>query len=94
MATIEAEGFLFRKALDRPPSLIIVIGIWILFMPAGVASALLAIYLILNQQGLANFVFFWAFVAVSYIAFVILYRITKNFVTRRSEEFPRNRSES
>ena len=83
MSTIQTEGFLFRKALDRPPGLIVLIGIWVLFMPAGVMSAYLAVYFILTQRGLANFIFFWAFVLLTYIAFVVLYRVTRNYVATR-----------
>lgn len=83
MSTIQTEGFLLRKALDRPLTPIVLIGIWVLFMPAGVMSAYLAVYYILTQRGLANFVFFWAFVLLTYIASVVLYRVTKNYIARR-----------
>ena len=40
--SIQTQGFLFRKAVDKPPNLIVVIGIRILFAPtvaAGVYAA-------------------------------------------------------
>lgn len=81
MQTIQAEGHLFRKATEGRPTPIVVIGIWICFLPCLVFSVYAALRFILNPRGFSEFFFFWALVALSYAAFVILYRVTKNFLT-------------
>ena len=85
VSTIQAEGFLFRKALDSPPRTIVLIGIWILFLPMFAVGVYAAVYTIMFSRGLSNFVFFWAFVGLSYIAFVILYRVTKKYLFAREK---------
>ncbi len=32
---IQAEGFAYRSAVDGPPKLIILVGMWFLFAPTG-----------------------------------------------------------
>jgi hypothetical protein len=81
MQTIQAEGFLFRKALEGRPRPIVVLGVWILFFPMLALSVGFAIHLIFNPSGFSDFVFFWAFVGLAYAAFVILYRVTRNYLT-------------
>ena len=83
VSTIQAEGFLFRKALDGPPNRLVLVGVWILFLPVCVLSAGSAIYLILYQRGSVGFFFFWVFVGLTCIAFIILYRLTKKYVVTR-----------
>ena len=79
--SINAQGFLFRKALEGRPKPIVVAGIWLTFFPTLLASLYAATYLILNRTRFADFFFFWAFIGLGYVAFVILYRITKNYLT-------------
>jgi len=83
--SINAQGFLFRKALEGRPKPIVLAGLWLMFFPALLASLYAATRLILNRTGLADFFFFWAFVGVAYVAFVILYRVTRNYLTARRE---------
>lgn len=80
LQSIQAEGFLLRKATEGRPKPIILLGIWILHLPVLVGCIGVAIYLILNQRGWGNFVFFWGAVGVAYLAFMILYRTTKNYL--------------
>ena len=81
MQTIQAEGFLFRKALEGRPKPIVVAGVWIIFFPALVLGVGVAVHLIFNPRSFSDFVFFWAFVGLAYAAFVILYRVTRNYLT-------------
>jgi hypothetical protein len=83
VSTIQAEGFIFRKALDGPPTPIVLVGVWILFLPLFVISAGAAIYYILYERGSVGFFFFWVFVGMTYIAFIILFRMTKKYVIAR-----------
>jgi hypothetical protein len=79
--TIQTEGFLFRKALEGRPKVTVLMGVWILHLPVLLGGVGGAIYIIRYQRGLAAFVFFWALVALSCFAFIVLYRITKNYLT-------------
>src|ERR1041384_2877636 len=83
LSKIQTEGFLFRKALDGPPKPIVLIGMWILFLPLIVAGVYIAAHIILYQRGLTSFFFFWVFVGLTYLAFTILYRVTKNYIVSR-----------
>ena len=93
LRTIQAEGFLLRKALEGRPKLIVLLGVWILHLPVLVVGVGFAIYFLLNQRGFTGFLFFWAMVGLSLFAFVILYRITKNYFAppERREDESRNR---
>ena len=81
--SINTQGFLFRKALEGRPKPIVLAGLWLMFFPALVGSLYAAIRLILNRTGIADFFFFWVFVGLAYVAFVILYRVTRNYLTAR-----------
>ena len=81
LQTIQTEGLLLRKALEGRPKLIVLLGVWILHLPVLVCGVGFAIYFILNQRGFVGFLFFWAMVGLSFFASVVLYRITKNYLT-------------
>ncbi len=81
LQVIQAEGFLFRKATEGRPQPIVLLGIWIVFLPWVVISVGVAVHIILNQSGFGYFFFFWGAVGLAYVGFVILYRTTKNYLT-------------
>lgn len=81
-----AEGFLFRKAVEGRPKPIVLIGIWIIFFPVLILSLYCATQLILNRARALDFFFFWAFIGFVYVASVVLYRVTKNYLSPPSEE--------
>jgi len=56
-------------------------GLWLMFFPVLLGSLYAATHLILNRAGIADFFFFWVFVGLAYVASVILYRVTKNYLT-------------
>ncbi len=88
MGSINAQGFMLRKAVDGSPKPIVLIGIWIMFLPAFVLSVYMAVYLITQQHGLGSFVFFWVFVGITYISFRVLFQVTNNYFSppRKSRE--------
>jgi len=45
------------------------------------ASIGVAIYMILYGYGIAGFLFFWVMIALCCYAVVVLYRVTRNYVT-------------
>ena len=83
--SINTQGFLFRKALEGRPKPIVLAGLWLMFFPALLGSIYAATYFVLNRTGLADFFFFWVCVGFAYVSSVILYRVTKNYLTARRE---------
>ena len=79
--TIRINGFLLNKALEGRPKLIVLLGIWILHLPVLVIGIGGAIYYVLNRKRFSDVLFFWALLGLAYVAFVILYRVTKNYLT-------------
>ena len=74
---ILAEGFAYRSAVDGPPRLIVVVGIWLLFAPAVFAA------LFMLRDGFQDTFpqrLFLLLLAVA--SFVILYRTTKNYIVK------------
>jgi hypothetical protein len=80
--SIETQGFLFRKALEGRPRPIVLAGIWLIFFPVLIGSLYAATYLLLNRSGFGDFFFFWAFVGLAFVSLIVLYRITRNYLTR------------
>ena len=83
--SIHAQGFIFRKAIEGRPRPIVLAGIWLIFFPVLLVSLYSATRLILNRTGFSDFFFFWAFIGLAFAAVVILYRVTKNYLTVRKK---------
>jgi len=81
MNVIRAEGHLFRRVIEGRPKPVVLVGVWILFFPALVASTFAAVSLILNHSSRSDLVFFWIMVGLAYLSAVVLYRVTKNYLT-------------
>jgi len=86
IASIHTQGFLIRKALDNRPNPIVLIGTWILFLPAFLVSACFATYGIIYLRSFEAFFLFWSAVGVMCLSFVILYRVTRSFLSPRTDE--------
>jgi hypothetical protein len=80
------EGFGYRRAVDGPPSKIILIGIWILFAPSFLIIPLLFSDLQrgIGSLGIFGFICQHAFLAAyAPLSIVMLYRTTANFISKR-----------
>lgn len=86
LQTIHTQGFLFRKALEGRPKPIVLAGVWILHLPLLVASIAIALYILLNLRRRSEYIFFFALAGLAYYAFVVLYRITRNYIMAESEK--------
>ena len=74
---ILAEGFAYRSAVDGPPRLMIVVGIWLLFGP----TVFTTIFMLFDGSlDSAPQRLFWLLFAAASI--VILYRTTKNYIIK------------
>ena len=79
--TIQTDGFLLRKALEGRPKPVVFLGVWILHLPVLVVGVGMVIYLLINFSELADLVFILAMAGLSCFAFIVLYRITRNYFT-------------
>ena len=59
----------------------VLLGLWLTHFPVLAASIGVAIYMILYGYGIAGFLFFWVMIALCCYAVVVLYRVTRNYVT-------------
>ena len=86
MATIDplrstlAEGFVYRRAVEGTSKPIVLVGIWLIFLPA----MGLAVIQTINDGNRTPFQIGWA-VAVSTLGGAILYRSTASFLRKRRE---------
>jgi len=81
MKVIETEGHLLVRATQGRQKPIVLIGIWILFLPVLLVGLLFAVTIISEgiSSGMANFAFFWGAVGLAFIGFTVLYKVTKNY---------------
>ncbi len=79
---IYTEGYMYRKAVETKPKLIVVIGIWIIFAPVVVGAIGIVISIIFSGMGsgFGGFIFFWIAIALGVFSAVILFRVTKNYI--------------
>ena len=75
--SIPVAGFT-RTGVAKPWRKILLVGLWMVFLPAFLSNAYAAIYFLKHRRGLAEFIFFWGSLGLTCLAFTILYRATKN----------------
>lgn len=73
---IQAEGFAYRSAVEGPPKLIIVIGMWLIFGPMGLAMPFFL------ANGPVEFPGTAFLGLLSACSIVVLYRTTKNYIVK------------
>ena len=71
-----------RKKSYRPPRTIVLIGIWVIFLPNFLGTAYGAFWLMKHRGGLAEFIAFWGEVGLTCLSFVMLFRVTKYYFFR------------
>jgi hypothetical protein len=81
-SSISAAG-LPRIGVARPWRKILLVGLWMVFLPAFLSNAYAAIYFLKHRRGLAEFIFFWGSLGLTCLAFTILYRATRNHLRAR-----------
>jgi len=87
MQAILSEGRLLSRASEGRQKPIVLIGIWILFLPMFLVGAFSAISILSTGigSGFSNFVFFWGAVGLAFIGFMVIYRVTKNYFGLKPE---------
>ena len=82
MEHLYAEGTAYRKAVEGRPKFVVFLGVWLIFFPGllGCLFVMLAIFSGLIG-GAAGLISFWVSCALGTICAVMLYRVTKNYVS-------------
>jgi hypothetical protein len=84
--TIPAQSLPPKKLASRLRP-IVLIGIWIIFLPAFVSNTYAAIlWATHHHRRLAEFIFFWGAVGLAFLSLVMLYWATKKYVVSRSNK--------
>jgi len=73
---IYAEGFGYRSAVDGPPKLIILIGVWLLFGPLAVGAVSM---IIAGGRELFSTI---PWIAMFLCSIAVLYRVTRNYIVK------------
>ncbi|WP_131990057.1 zinc finger Ran-binding domain-containing protein [Chthoniobacter flavus] len=73
---IYAEGFGYRSAVDGPPKLIILIGMWLLFGPLAVGAVSM---IIAGGRELLSTI---PWIAMFLCSIAVLYRVTRNYIVK------------
>jgi len=69
------------KALQRRPRLVVVIGLWVLFLPTLIWNLILASDIVTNFRSRENLAMFWLAGALVCLSLFVLFRITRNYIT-------------
>lgn len=76
---IAVEGQLWQRAVTNRPKFIVLLGVWIIFLPALLICALAALGQIAAGGGTSGLVMFWILTLLAFGSAVILFRVTKNY---------------
>ena len=80
------EGDLYSKAVEGKPKLIVLIGIWVIFLMPLIFGAVSAFSIIAEGGGSGDtFIFYLFSIAISFFSFVMIYRVTKNYLKKRDK---------
>lgn len=79
MAAMYAEADMLDRAVNNPRRFVIVLGVWVLFLPGLIAGIFLMINEIQNDGGSSGFFFFWFAAGLTVISAIVLFRITNNY---------------
>ncbi len=78
----EAKVQYSQKPQRARPKPIVLIGVWVMFLPGFLAGLAVAISVALQDagSGSSGFVFFWIGMAIAVFSFVMLYKVTRNYL--------------
>ena len=85
VGSIHDEGRMWVKATEvKRPKPIVVIGVWLIFLPMLVGSAAVALNILTegSGSGASGFVFFWIGVGLSILSLVFLIKVTGNYLRK------------
>lgn len=77
---LATEGYLYSKAVEGKPKLIVLISVWVIFLLPLIFGALSAFSIIAEGGGGGDtFIFYLFSIAISCFSFVMIYKVTKNY---------------
>jgi hypothetical protein len=74
------EGMAYRKAAEGKPKFVVVLGVWIIFFPTLIVSAVSAFDIMTYGEGTSGFLLFWVTFLLAVFCSVMVYRVTKNYI--------------
>ena len=82
---IRSEGAMWQKLAPgqkgaKRPTVIKLVGVWIIFLPMFVGSVGLALRQAYERNGFQSLVFVAIFAAWAYLSFIFLFGVTKDFI--------------
>ena len=85
MGQIQADGFAWRQATSGRPSLIVVIGIWFMFLPIFLGSATIILLEFLSSHKFSgvDILRHWVPITFAVTSPVMLYKATKNYFQKK-----------
>jgi hypothetical protein len=85
---IQTEGFLYRRSVEGRPKPIVVIGVWLLFLPLLIIGVIgmAGMVMIGAGSGTAGFIVFLVSAALTYCGAAMLYRVTRNYLKKPENE--------
>ncbi len=80
LKTLHNEGLVYSKAAVGKPKPVVLIGVWVLFLPALLLSAQ-AVFSLVSEigGGTSSFILFWMSLLIGGFSLVMLYRVTNNY---------------
>ena len=84
---IQTEGFLYSRAVESRPKVVILVCVWLTFLPIAAISGGWLVILLTDGLGSGGtgFVLFWIMAAACVFSVAMLYRITKNYLKYKPE---------
>jgi|SRR5689334_5919072 len=77
-----ASGFMWRGAVRGRPKRFVLLGVWVLFFPVFVLNLLSALSVfVVGIAGPLSLVLFWLTLGYAGVAFMMLYQVTRNYLT-------------
>lgn len=87
LGAIQGEGAMWRGATTGRPKPIVLIVVWLVFLPVLVISIGSAVNMFRAGNGMSEFLFFLMFIAFAFVAIVFLFRTTRNYLTIPAKTF-------
>jgi hypothetical protein len=77
-----ASGFMWRGAVRGRPKPFVLVSVWLLFFPKLLVNLLAALSILtFGMTGLASLAMLWVALAFAAVAFMMLYQVTRNYLT-------------
>ena len=83
LGRIQTEGFAYRQATSNPSKLIVVFGMYLIFIPCIIACLVMIANTIATQK---NYLMGAMFIGFNALSFVMLYKTTNSFIENKKKQ--------